>query len=691
MQHAPTPRKVASAVLLAFFWLSCTSTALAAGDIRVSTTPHAKANASTTPGREVTLNLRNADIRSLISAVSKATGINFVVDPRVHGKVTVISSTPMDRTALYRVFLSVLEVYGYTAVPSGSVVKIIPSVNARQNALLSGQGAEVVTRVVQMHNMPASQIVPMLKPLVSPNGLIAAYAPNNTLILTDRASNVAKLTTLIHELDTTNNRRVDLIKLHHASAGDVAQTLNTLLQQEDVGSSSQGMSKPYVTADTRSNSVLIAGGRKARERLRKLIKELDVPLPSTGDSHVVFLKYATAKTVAKLLDGVVKDLQSSGASGKGGTTKSNIQADASINALIITAPNQEARQLAELARRLDVRPAEVLIEAVIAEISGDYARKLGTQFGVLPSSSSQVGTGAAANFTNGAVSLASLISNPASIGTGLLLGFGSLKSGQTRYGVLLNALRSNAGTDILSTPSLLTLDNKKAEIVVGKNVPFVTGRYSVTSNSANSASVSSPFQTIERKNVGITLKVTPQINQGKNLRMKIDLTVSSLAPSVTGAADLITNTRQIKTSVVAGSGSIIVLGGLIDNSYQSSTQKVPLLGDIPGLGLLFRSTSRERTKTNLMIFLHPVIINDQRAADFYSRRKYDLLRSQQQISNRTLGHGTQLPKKLNNLVYPPAKNRSPAVTKRPSKAKSSANRFGHRFGHHGDSRMCPLC
>ncbi len=637
---------------------------------------------------KVTLNLRNVDIRSLIDTVSKATGVNFVIDPRVRGNVTVVSSTPMDRKALYQVFLSILDVYGYSAVPSGNVVKIIPSINARTSALLKGHGEEFVTRVVQVHNVPVAQIVPMLRPLIPRQGFLAAYPPNNMLIVTDRASNVARITRLIHELDRPDNSQIELIHLKNASASEVGRLLNKL--QNQATTRGGGASRARIVADIRSNSLLISGNQATRQRLRALVEQLDTPLPSAGNSHVIFLRYAKAEDIAKILQKIVsnaKQVQTKNKSAPQGPV--NVQADSTNNALIITGPANKVRDLRQVVRQLDIRPAEVLIDAIIAEVSGNLAKKLGAQIGVLPNRATKEGPAGLINFSNGSIPLTSLAAGPAALaaaGPGLLFGFGRASVHGSRYGLLLNALSSNSATNILSTPSILTLDNKAAEIVVGQDVPFVTGSYSSTGTGLNMGSqrpggissgfggsgglVSSPFQTIERKKVGIILKVTPQINEGNSVRLKLDLTVSSLAPSIQGAADLITNTRQIKTVVITNSNSIIVLGGLIEDSYKNSVQKVPLLGDIPILGRLFRSTSRTRTKTNLMIFLHPVILNNQALANAYTEEKYRIMRAQQlyhslQQKNggeQNTGTGPTLPKSLRQLSpSPPASVLTPAA------------------------------
>ena len=610
--------------------------------------------------QDVTLNLRNVDIRTLIDTVSKATGINFVVDPRVRGNVTVVSSTPMDRDALYQVFLSVLEVYGYAAVPSGPVVKIVPSINARQTLQLHGQGEALITRVIHVSTVPVAQLLPLLRPLLPPQAVLSAYPPGNVLIVTDRAADIDGIVKLVRQLDNPANGGVSIVQLRYASAEQVARTLNAL-QSSAAGEG--GMPPVPVVADARSNSILIAGDPAAQARMRALIQQLDVSLPAAGNSQVIFLRYAKAEAMAKLLQQVVQTQEKTSEKAKSAPESPvNIQADVTNNALIITGPPDRVRDLQQLVRQLDVRPKEVLIDAIIAEVSGDLSRQLGAQIAVLPSVGSTQNPVAVSNFTNGALPLATLAGGASAIGQalaaspGVFLGFGSNRSGQARYGLLLNALQSNSATNILSTPSLMTLDNKQAEIVVGQDVPFVTGSYSTTLNQGGGGTVTSPFQTIERKKVGITLKVTPQINEGDSVRLKLELTVSSIAPSISGAVDLITNTRQVKTVVITDNGAIVVLGGLIQDSYTDSVQKVPLLGSLPFIGRLFSSTSRQLQKQNLMIFLHPVIIDTQNAANAYTAEKYRILRQQsaRAANNRNSMQQQPLPTHLRQFVPAPA-------------------------------------
>ncbi len=636
---------------------------------------------ATAAGSEVTLNLRDVDIRTLIDTVSKATGVNFVVDPRVRGNVTVVSSSPMDRDALYQVFLSVLDVYGYSAVPAGAVVKIVPAINARQSLQLHGQGEEMVTRVIRVQNVGVTQLATMLRPLLPPQALLAAYPPGNMLIVTDRADNVARVMRLVAQLDRPGEAGISVIQLQHASAEDVARTINEL--QEPPAGAESALPLARVVADPRTNSILLAGDGAAQARVRALIGRLDVPLPQAGNSRVVFLRYAKAEDIAKVLGEIVSHQQSADGKTKSATEGPvNIQADGASNALILTGPPDKLRDLREIVRQLDIRPKEVLIDAIIAEVSGDLSRQLGAQIAVLPQRGSSQGPAALTNFSNGALPLTTLAAGSAATAgalagqPGLLLGFGSNRAGQTRYGLLLNALSSNSATNILSTPSLLTLDNKEAEIVVGQNVPFLTGSYSTTQTPTGGGVVSSPFQTIERKDIGITLKVTPQINLGDSVRLKLELTVSSLAPSVTGATDLITNKRQIKTVVITDSDSIIVLGGLIQDTYKDSVQKVPLLGSLPLIGHLFRSTSRERQKQNLMIFLHPVILDNQALANAYTAEKYRVLRQQQNapIQGSQSDAPTPMPPLPENLQhFAPAPPNLPPARSAPAPAASAAS------------------
>jgi len=588
------------------------------------------------------LNLKNTDIHSLIATVSKVTGKNFVVDPRVKAKVTVVSSHDMDGDELYKVFLSVLQVHGYAAVRSGNVIKIVPETNAKQGPvpqLRRGMGGdELVTQVIALANVPAAQLVPILRPLVPQQGHLAAYPATNMLIITDRAGNINRLTQIIKRIDRPDNEEVELIRLQHASASEVVRILATLQQTANKGGI-QRKGSARLAADERTNSVLISGDKANRLRIRGLIAHLDTPLESEGNTRVIYLRYANAKDLAAILKGVSagqaragvtasKGKPAAASSGSGGRSDIDIQADEHTNSLIITAAPNEMRSLQGVIRQLDIRRAQVLIEAIITEISEDKNRELGIQLAGGNSSSNSQPVG----FTNfgGDSSLTGLV---ASSGTsaaglsGLTLGFGAATGSVLDFVGLVRALASDANNNILSTPSLVTLDNQEAEIIVGENVPFVTGQYS--SAAGATAGTANPFQTIERQDIGLTLKVKPQINEGNTIKMEISQEVSNVKSTSQSSADITTTKRSINTTVMVEDGQTIVLGGLISDTQRDTTEKVPLLGDIPLLGQLFQYRKTATVKQNLMVFIHPTILRDAATENHHTSRKYSFLRAQQ--------------------------------------------------------------
>ncbi|MHB1240867.1 MAG: type II secretion system secretin GspD, partial [Gammaproteobacteria bacterium] len=589
--------------------------------------------------QQVTLNLKDTDLQALIATVAEITGKNFVVDPRVQGKVTVISSRPMNQNELYQVFLSILQVHGFAAVPAGAVIKIVPDVTAKQDAIPTatrenpGSGDEMVTRVIHVNNVSAAQLVPILRPLVPQQGHLAAYPSSNMLVISDRADNVERLVRIIRRIDASGTSDVDIVPLQHASAADVVRVLGSLLQTEQQG---RGPGNgPMVIADERTNSVLIGGPRADRARLKAIIAHLDTPMKSTGNTQVVYLHYADAKDLVPVLQSVVKGQSGKGVGGAAGATGSQsveISADQATNALVITAPPDVQRSLRAVVRQLDIRRAQVLVEAVIAEVSANKAAQLGVQFNAAQNFDA-TGPVAGTNFTTGGSSVTSVAANPlGALGDGLALGF--VQGTSTLFGTqflnistLIQALASDTSTNILSTPTLLTMDNQEAEIVVGQTVPFVTGQFTNTGNTSTTGVVN-PFQTIQRQDVGLTLKVKPQIHEGDTVKLDIQQEVSSLTNS-TVAADPITNKRSIKTSVLVDSGKIVVLGGLIQETHDESVEKVPVLGDIPVIGAFFRSKSSTLNKTNLMVFLRPVIMRDTGLASAYTAEKYNYIRAQQ--------------------------------------------------------------
>jgi len=589
----------------------------------------------------VTLNLKDADIGALISTVAEVTNRNFIVDPRVKGKVTVISTRPMNSDEVYQVFLSILKVHGFAAVPSGEVIKIVPDVNAKQDGIPTssdaepGQGDEMVTRVIQVDNVTAAQLVPILRPLVPQQGHLAAYPATNVLIISDRANNVERLMSIIHRIDQVSDSEIEVIPLDHASAVEVVRVLTSLNRAAPGAQGGAGADTPILVADERTNSVLLGGDHSDRLRMRAIISHLDTPLESGGNTDVVYLRYAEASEIVSTLMGVGKIEEKESQQGKAATSRGSfdIQADESTNSLVITAPPDIMRTLKRVISQLDIRRAQVLVEAVIAEVSADTTRELGVQW-IFSGAKDGEGPIGVVNFTNSGSPIADTINGAASVANGgtfptildnALLGFGRT-SGSFNYVAVMNALASDANTNILSTPTLVTLDNEEAEIVIGENVPFVTGSFTSTGGTDGATN---PFQTIQREDVGLTLKIKPQINEGDALRLEIEQEVSSIADSVAGASDLVTNKRSIKTNVMVDNGQVVVLGGLIEENVRESEQKVPLLGDIPLLGALFRSNTGDVEKTNLMVFIHPVILRDAAVTDVYTNNKYNYIRSLQ--------------------------------------------------------------
>ena len=576
--------------------------------------------------KNITLNFAEADIRTVIDAVAKHTGRNFIIDPRVKGKVTIISQQPMDADQVYQVFLSILKVHGFAAIQGKNVTKIVPDVNAKQDAIGSlsrpygSQGDELVTHIIEVKYVNASQLVPVLRPLIPQRGHLAAVPSSNVIIISDSAANIARLTRIIRRIDTATGDGIEVIQLRHASASELVRILGQLQSKGP----KVGNNAPKVVADERTNSLLISGDKAARLSIKALILHLDTPLDIGGNTHVVYLRNAVAKDLVTVLTGVsqqaIKAANKKGGAQGGGV---NIQADENTNALVITAPPDVFRSLKTVINQLDIRRAQVMVEAVIAEVSYEKSRELGVQWAV----DGRAGNNAVGlvNFSLGTpiTAYANLESPPNPIGFNI--GLGDL-TGSNKIAALITALAGDSQTNILSTPTLVTLDNEEAEIVVGQNVPFVTGSFSGTGTGGSTPS--NPFNTISRRDVGLTLKIKPQINEGDAIRLDVMQEVSSLSPS-SAAADIITNKRSIKTSVMIDDGKILVLGGLVKDDLLEQEQKVPGLGDIPLLGWLFRYQCTTKVKTNLMVFLHPTIMKDAKMAMALTSGKYNFIRAKQ--------------------------------------------------------------
>lgn len=573
-----------------------------------------------------TLNFNNTDITAVIAAISEMTGRNFIVDPRVKGKVTIISNHAMSSDEVYQVFLSVLKVHGFAAIPGDNVTKIVPQVGAKQDAIRTatarqaGRGDEFVTRVIDVKYVNAAQLVPILRPLVPQQGHLAAYPASNVLVISDSAGNIQRLVKIIRRIDQASGDEIEVLKLEHASASEIVRII-TRLKPSDPKKPDQ----VKIVADERSNSVLISGDKSGRLRIRALITHLDTPVEVGGNTHVIYLKNAEAKNLVPVLTGVSQSVTAGKAGQKqAGARDISIQADENTNALVINAPPDVFRSLRSVIHKLDVRRAQVLVEAIIAEVRVDASRDLGINWafnGI--DTDNPVGS---INFgnTGGFESAYGLLDTPPSFTDGFLIGAADL-SGSTKIAALLRALSSDSESNILSTPTLVTLDNEEAEIVVGQNVPFLTGSYSGT---GGGSTPTNPFQTIQREDVGLTLKIKPQINEGDAIKLEVSQEVSSVTPSPQ-AVDLITKKRSIKTSVIVDDGQVVVLGGLIEDDLTESEQRVPGLGDIPLLGWLFKSNRTQKVKTNLMVFIHPVILKDAAMSASYTSDKYNYIRAKQ--------------------------------------------------------------
>lgn len=570
------------------------------------------------PGDEVRINMQDTNIRSFIEWIAKSTGKNFIIDPRVTGKVTVISNEAMAPEEAYRVFLSVLQVHGFSAIESADAVKVIPDANAKQtgvplvddNALNDDQ---LVVRVIRTDHVPATQLVNILRPMVPQVGHLAAYPDSNALIISDRASNINQLLKLVAEIDRAGQFEIDVIPLKFANAKELSAMLGTLVPQ---AAGQEGGSKMSVSVDERTNSILISGDPSKRQQLRDVLANLDRPGNIIRDTQVIYLHYLKASELAQILQNVATSLQKQDKDVGISSADISIQANDTTNALIISAPPAIMETVYGVVKRLDIRRAQVLVEAVIVEVSDNKVNELGVQW-----KSSEGGDGLFGGFKSSLKGNAidSLPTNPLKLDAGLSLGFYSNGSLQA----LVRALSTDDSMNILSTPNLVTLDNEEGKIVVGQNVPFVTG----SSTSASNPSTN-PFQTIERQDVGITLKIKPQINEGDSVTLNVYQEISSVS-SDTSAADIVTNKRSIETRVLIKDNMTLVLGGLISDEVRDAGDRVPFFSKIPVIGRLFRSDRKEVAKKNLMVFIKPTIINDFDQANQLTEGKYNFIRERQ--------------------------------------------------------------
>lgn len=632
----------------------------------------------------LTQNFQQADIDKVIEAVAKLTGKNFIIDPRVKGKVTLIAPEPMHPEDLYETLLAILRVHGFVAVPGKTAIQIIPANLARDQVPFETAGSQKsdwVTEVISIKKVPATKLVAVLRPLVAREGHLVALAESNRMIVTDSQSNINRLKEIIRRVDVDESTGYEVIKLSHASAEEMMLVMKKVM--------TKSATKEFkVSFDERSNRIILSGDKDTRRQMRALVADLDVSVPSEGRVQVIYLHYAKAAelvpvlqkiaTNRSLLSSVNSDSKADADAGGNGvqvnqlddkTLKSriSIEAEERMNAVIISAPPGVVSVLKTVIKQLDIRRAQVLIEAILVEVTETKQAELGVEWGAAGPN----GVGLI-NFSGTIPTIIGNTGNPAAqasaIGSGVNAAVGEISADGTGWGALIRALNSDSEANILSTPTLLTLDNEEAEIIVGKEVPFQTGSYTST---GASSTPTNPFNTIERKNVGLSLKVTPQINEGDEVFLEINQEISDVIPKG-DAVDVQTSKRQIKTRVIVGDGNIIVLGGLLTEKETEVEKKVPGLGDIPGLGALFRSTSNEREKVNLMVFLRPVIVRDNKMGDYYSRKKYSLIRNEQaQLLKKDSGLLKGLRPKMPTQEQ--WKNMEPATPRDPSKPELTSS------------------
>lgn len=596
--------------------------------------------------QSITPNYVGVDLRAIVQAVSAVTGRNFIVDPRVRAEVTMLSSTPMTPDAFYEAFLSILAVHGFAAVPSGDVIKIIPDASVRQfPTYLGTDGAaldDIVTQVIRVDNVGAAQLVPILRPLIPQYGHLAAHPGSNMLIISDRASNVTRMISIIRRIDQSNDEDIEVVPLQHASSAEVVRVLTALTQTPRADGAPVSIS---LVADARTNSVLIGGDRSERLRLRALIAHLDTPLEDGGDTQVRYLRYADAEELAtKLQQHFTQQQQAAAATagtaaaapGGAGASQVSVWADTQTNAIVVTAPPKLMRSLTSIVDKLDIRRAQVLVEAIIVEVIADRTAELGVTWAIADESGNNpIGVTNFPDFGAGVAQIAGAagasdggtIDAGSLIGSGITLGVGRIQDDGVSFAAILRALEGDADTNIISTPSLMTTDNEEASLNVGQEVPFVTGSFT---NTGSVGGAVNPFQTIQREQVGVKLTITPQINEGDSMLLKISQEISNIAQSAEGAVDLITNERTIETTVIVEDGEIIVLGGLLEDQLRESDQRVPVLGSIPLLGALFRARTTDKVKTNLMVFIRPKILRDTAQTSIETNSKYNYIRSVQQ-------------------------------------------------------------
>lgn len=615
----------------------------------------------------ITLNFVNADIQSVIKTVGMITGKNFILDPRITGNFNIVSVNPISRDLVYPILLSALRLHGYAAIEEKGFIKIVPEADAKLNFSQTetvgfkgsiASGDKIITQVYPLQHESAAQLVPVLRPLITANNVIAVYPNSNTLVITDYAENIKRINKIISSIDVPNQAEMHVVKVEYASAIDVSQMLMRLMPEATPVPGTTP--KLNIAVDAHSNSLIVRSENPSYlTRIRSMLKSLDTPAAAGGGIHVVYLRNSEATKMAEtlrgLLAGEAAKNTSMPTSAVNTTTAalaipavtsspssppapvSSIQAHASTNSLVIVAPDNVYNSLRTVIDQLDARRAQVYIEALVVEVTGNTSGEFGIQWQDLTgvnSNDAKVVGGTNFRTTRGS-NIIDAATNITGVGAGLNIGvvrgrltIPGVNGTIVNLGFLARALESNGNANILSTPSLLTMDNEEAKIVVGQNVPFITGSFAQAAGVAGTAV--NPFQTFERKDVGLTLRVRPQVAEGGSIKLGIFQEVSSVDQStIASASGVTTNKRSVESTVLVDDGQIIVLGGLVQDNVQSTQDKVPLLGDIPILGNLFRYESRTRTKTNLMVFLRPVVLRDAQASASLTGDRYDYIRNEQ--------------------------------------------------------------
>jgi len=622
---------------------------------------HAQSRAS----EPVVLNFVGAEIEAVARTMATITGRNVVVDPRVKGTINLATERPVTPAAALNQFAAVLRLQGFSLVDTGGLYKIVPEADAKLQGSVVSAGAvsrlpasnQVVTQIFRLNHESANNLVPVLRPLIGPNNTINVNPGNNSLVITDYADNLQRIGRIIAALDVAGATDIEIIPLQHAVAADLAAMIGRLVDSGPGGAGPQADQsyKTTLIAEPRSNSLVLRAANPARLALvRSLVAKLDQPTSDSmsGNIHVVYLKNANAVALATTLRAAMA-AESGGSAGGGSAASSaprpaaagnaattpvaasaapstggQIQADPATNALIITAPEPQYRQMRAVIDQLDSRRAQVYVESLIAEVNADKAAEFGIQWqGPIGKSGDSLIGLLGTNFGAGANNILNLSTGTTTPSPGLNFGLAARSNGVYFLGFLARFLQQNGEGNILSTPNLLTLDNEEAKIVIGQNVPFVTGQFTNTGSSDGSVN---PFQTIERKDVGLTLRVKPQISENGTIKMTIFQEVSSVqASSINSSTGLITNKRTIESTVLVDDGGIVVLGGLLQDEYSGNQDKVPGLGDVPIFGNLFKSETRSRKKTNLMVFLRPVVLRDARETGNLALDRYELMRAVQ--------------------------------------------------------------